>query len=516
MVIIDNSWIIVTSDDNSYNSLKSNLTFIEPTHKRRIKNRVYNIPEKYNILYQIKDNNLYIPVGLLSLLQSSGYFNNSTIVDNRDNNSIICDKDIINKIINNMNSYSNILPGIKLRSEQLITLRKIFHFKRCLCQLVTGSGKTEIMCALIKILQKETDYTPTTLILEPTRKLVSDTISRFTKYSISAIDYSSNRHIENNIVNICHPKSLCNDLERDPNLLSNVDIMIGDECHHLRSNTFRTPTYHMNTYYNIGLSASAINQNSIMSNNIRDYTFDELLVIGATGPLVINIKAKFMLGDKLADPVVLIFNNEANEPIKESEVTNWSVVSSIRLESNKRTELITNISKFFVDNNRKVLILVRTTAHARKILESLYDLGLSQYSRASYGGGYFEKYNGQTYEQDSSDVFENYSNSSYKILIGTQHLIEGVDVPNLDVVILAYAGKSEKVLIQSVGRVLRKTKSGKYGYIIDFNDIQDIILSKHSKIRLDRYKNTIGVPSNHIYTNIDIDDLPNIFNSLEN
>lgn len=515
MVTISNNWISVSSDDPSYNVLLIDLKFIEPSKERRLKGgRVITIPPKTNYVYHIENNTMFIPVGLLDLLDP--YFNNSKIIDKRED-SVYYDKSYTDDIIRNISNYKDILPGITLREEQILSIRKIIYKKRCLAQLVTGSGKTEIMCALTKILYSVENIMPTVLILEPTKKLVSDTIRRFKNYGIMAVDYSENRYILNNCVNICHPKSLCNDINKDSNLLDSVEIMFGDECHHLRSNTFRTPTYNMsNLVYSVGLSASAIDQSHISAKKLQDYSFDELLVIGATGPLVINIKAKSMLGDKLADPILMVFNNKANEYIKQSDIFNWHEVLHKRLESNNRNKLISNISNFFFIKNRKILILVRTKSHARAILQDLHQLGLSEYSRASYGGGYFEKYNGIDYEQDCLDIFENYNKGKYKILIGTQHLIEGVDVPNLDVVVLAYVGKNEKVLVQSIGRVLRKTKTGKYAYIIDFNDYEDIILSNHYRIRLNKYENIIGVPTDHMYIGMEIEDLPSIFSSLEN
>ena len=69
--------------------------------------------------------------------------------------------------------------------------------------------------------------------------------------------------------------------------------------------------------------------------------------------------------------------------------------------------------------------------------------------------------------------------------------------------------------MQGIGRALRKTKSGKYAYLVDFTDHEDVVLSKHSKLRMTRYKELIGVPDNMTFDFVETKDLDRIFSSLE-
>ena len=144
----------------------------------------------------------------------------------------------------------------------------------------------------------------------------------------------------------------------------------------------------------------------------------------------------------------------------------------------------------------------------------MYKFGLGEYTRASFGGGIFEGFNGAEIYNDNGDVFSKFGNGEYTILIGTSHLYEGVDVPNLDVIVLACGGKGERTQVQGIGRALRKTKSGKYAYIVDFTDTEDAILSRHSRMRMNRYVDIIGVPNEHIYKGISVDNLEEIFNMV--
>lgn len=512
-VKIYNSWIVVDKNDPSYLPLSSSLTFVEREHKIRSRGRNITIPPKINYVFTRTEKSIYVPAGLKKLVLP--YITNSEVHDYSNKN-----KYNIDVALSNIDSYIDILDGISLRKEQLIAIRKMIYAQRCIVQMPTGSGKTEVMCAFIKILSdcNNNGVTPTTLVVEPTIRLVNDTIDRFRKYDIPVAKYSDNREILENHVNICHPTSLGNDIEKNNQSLEKIEVVLGDECHHFRSETFRKPVDYMpNLIYSIGVSASAISQDNVNGDKISDFSYDELLTIGATGPLVMNVKPESLINrGALADPVLFILDNPADEHINERDIANWHEVSKKRLESDNRTELVCKAAAFFDSVDRKSLILVRTRRHAQLIMKELDKYNISDRIRASFGGGYFERYNGSDFVQDDNDVLEKYNSGEYTILIGTSHLYEGVDISNLDAMILAIGGKGERLQIQGVGRVLRKNKSGKYAWIIDFNDREDIILSKHSAIRLKRYKDTIGIPDNHIYIDMDIDDLPQIFSELEN
>ena len=91
--------------------------------------------------------------------------------------------------------------------------------------------------------------------------------------------------------------------------------------------------------------------------------------------------------------------------------------------------------------------------------------------------------------KDNKKTIENFNLDGNKILISTSGIIsEGIDIPCLNVLINAGAGKSKIQMIQRVGRVLRLHKNKKNAIIIDFNDICVPFLEKQSKKRIEYYK----------------------------
>ena len=79
-------------------------------------------------------------------------------------------------------------------------------------------------------------------------------------------------------------------------------------------------------------------------------------------------------------------------------------------------------------------------------------------------------------------------NGELRVLIATTIFDEGADISNLNALIIASGGKSFRQVMQRVGRVLRKKKTGEnVASVFDFVDRQDPILYKHSKNRKSIY-----------------------------
>lgn len=75
-----------------------------------------------------------------------------------------------------------------------------------------------------------------------------------------------------------------------------------------------------------------------------------------------------------------------------------------------------------------------------------------------------------------------------RMLTNARCLSEGVDVPSLDAVVFVSPKNSQVDVVQSVGRVMRRSKGKKYGYIIipvvvPENVEGEKVLEKHPTLR---------------------------------
>lgn len=75
-----------------------------------------------------------------------------------------------------------------------------------------------------------------------------------------------------------------------------------------------------------------------------------------------------------------------------------------------------------------------------------------------------------------------------RVLIATQVIDEGLNIPNLSNMVYASAGKSSVELLQRIGRLLRKYPGQKHVYIFDLIDKTSDILYKQALQRLHIYK----------------------------
>jgi len=84
-------------------------------------------------------------------------------------------------------------------------------------------------------------------------------------------------------------------------------------------------------------------------------------------------------------------------------------------------------------------------------------------------------------------VLDALRDGSQKVVIATTLADEGLDIPGLDVLILAGGGKSETRALQRIGRALRKTEEKTGAIVVDFLD-EARFLEDHSQRRLEIYR----------------------------
>ena len=516
-----NNRIVISRDDPAFEPTKDLLTIVEKElvvgkeydanlgrFKTKHKSRNVN---KY--LYDIDSENLYVPYGIYKYVKH--LFKNSNV-----KYAGIKDHQIMHSeaVIDNIEKYRNILPGISLYDNQLEALKNIFRFKRGTIQAGTGFGKTELMCASTQILKEMNDGKyPTILVLEPTVELLKGIEKRFKQYNIPVNNYRETRMIFKGKVNLAHPKSLCNDLEKDKKLLDKVEVQFIDECHHSQSMTFSTPTQYMsNLMYSIGLSATFLSHYHVDGQYIDDFNYEELRRIGACGPVIMKVDGKDLIeNEQLATPKLCILSNLANEDMDETKIDyNWHNVSKIRLQSEARTKLIAEAACVFAKHGYKVIILMNLLDWGRRIMMEMHNLGYGEYVRTCFGGQTYEKINKRTgkLEKEWNSTLTLFDKDKIKCIIGSSSIQEGIDLSKVDVCILAQGGKSDRTTLQSVGRALRKSKTGKFSWIVDIEDIEDEMLHKQFNERLIKYKKVLGLVNNdEVFRNLNPQTLEEIF-----
>lgn len=503
MIVINNSSIKVSPLDKNEGLIR----------------RLFNVRDtrSKDIIKYVK---MYMETDKGELILARGYEPWIRLLDSDfvDHSYSIIDPRAISRV--DYNKISKLSKEVTLRSDQIVALRKMLLVRRGIIQLATGSGKTEIICAFLKALESVLGYYPDTIILEPSKLLVDGTIERLRKYKIPATEYADSRGDISGVM-VTHPLSLSRDIDKNDKLLDNLQVLISDEGHHLQANTWNKITCNApKLEFSICMSALVIDYDKIPRvdnlNDLSNLSVEELLVVGGSGPVLLNLSPQYYIPKGiLSTPYLYRIHNPANEELKNYK--NWAKIRKTCIESDYRTKRVSAVASFLSHVNYKVLILVGTKNHAKNLVELISNIVGEDRVRCSFGGGVYYKYDSKKKSvvkcKPEEEVKSNFEIGKHKILIGTSHIYEGADIPNLDSVILVDVGRSSRKYIQGIGRCLRKTKTGKYAHVIDFTDDRNPILSYHSKLRREMFMGLIG--SNLIYDNISVEEFKSIFSKLE-
>ena len=309
-----------------------------------------------------------------------------------------------------------------------------------------------------------------------------------------------------------------------------ADKILVSNCHHLKCDTWnRLNLLLQNAEISLGFSALCIDSTELMLNNIKDFSYESAKIIGSTGKVLLNMTPSYYIQHNIiATPVVFRIHNYIPVP-NNFDQYDFQKAIKMCIDSISRKMYIAKVAEMFSRHNYKTLILVSERDYGFEIGSQLVGHGVYGFG-ISYGSGEGHTYKfsktrkrkgtlsySVTYNNlDSLEVIRKFNDNEINVLIGTSHIDEGVDIANLDAVIIAGTGKKDRRIIQRVGRSLRKSKTGKYAYVIDFTDDGLALLNKHSMERLNIYKEVIGVATDKIYNNIDFNQVEPIFKSLEN
>lgn len=375
----------------------------------------------------------------------------------------------------------NTLRGIKLHPYQLEAIQKGIEAERGIFEIATGLGKTEIAAGIIKALRLKT------LFMVHTQDLMYQTAKRLSERLGTTIgligdgEYETGPRIVVATVQSLNSRTFEKTkkgryvLHRKTGqvmkqLLNSFSIMFQDETHHSSSMSFyRIGMFMHNAYYRFGLSGTPLRRDSL--SNVK--------VMAVTGPVIYSKFADEGIKEGyLSDIEVRIVDN--TEEVLED---NWRQIYRAGIvRSEQRNTLITEIVDYMYRQRKKIMILVRYIEHG-EILQRM--LANSYHIPAAFLSGRDpawkrEQVKGKFNIQDMKD--------GGFVLIASPIFDEGVDIPEIEVLIHAAGGKSEVKLIQKTGRGLRKKKHGGKLIVYDFNDMNSRFLYDHSEQRIAIYR----------------------------
>ncbi|CAJ31578.1 putative helicase [Betalipothrixvirus pozzuoliense] len=239
-------------------------------------------------------------------------------------------------------------------------------------------------------------------------------------------------------------------------IVNNADLIIVDEAHHTPANSIKALLLDSPGSIRLGLTATPFREDG-----------KDLEINGLLGRISYSINYQELVRNHYLVPLEYIpfipeIPKKLKEKIKrlekEKEKMEFAKYYSLllRLFENSPGTNMQIIQKIKSINAYPALVIVRRISTAKKLSEMLNENGISSDFVTS-----------MTKLEERMRKIENLKNGKIQTLIATSLADEGLDIPNLRLIVLLSQGKSRIKLVQRVGRVMRPAKDKEKGIILD-------------------------------------------------
>jgi len=261
--------------------------------------------------------------------------------------------------------------------------------------------------------------------------------------------------------------------EKLKELISNADLIIIDEAHHTPASMLKSLLLDSPNSIRLGLSATPLREDG-----------RELEILGLLGKISYSIDYTELVKNHYLVPLEYIQYETVPSKVIKEEIQNIDVTKSydafaktysrlLRLFENSPYTNKQIIAKIKEINKYPALVIVRRIAIAKKLSELLNENGIIA-----------DWVSSKTDLNERMEKIENLKNGKIQVLISTSLADEGLDIPNLQLVVLLTQGKSRIKLVQRIGRVMRPSINKQKGYILDITYPHDFFIRQGEK----RYK----------------------------
>jgi len=242
-----------------------------------------------------------------------------------------------------------------------------------------------------------------------------------------------------------------------------ANLFILDECQYAAANTVQ---------FIHRASASAKHRFLFSASPWRD-SGDEILIEAVGGNRIYDLPASKLIEEGyLVRPEIHFLDVPVMRKVGK---TYQEVYSNYIVNNDKRNDLIISSAKKLIDSGKKVLILVVRVGHGNILLKKM---------KGKYRVDFLD---GQNTSKQRLQTIEKMKSGEIDVLIASKIFDQGVDIPQLDALILAGSGKSSGRALQRIGRVIRKNEGKVRAIVVDFYDNAKY-LRDHSEVRKKVYE----------------------------
>lgn len=462
----------VTGDHLELKSLNNVLSFFDEkaTHTKEYKSGVW---DGYRYLYNSEDQNFLVGLWKFAKAKLEEQQIEITIKDDR-----------IFPVINVDKVDPNILGEDKpLFDYQINSCNKMIKAKTGIVQIGTGGGKTNIGCAYLKTLNLKS------LFLVNSRKLLQQTIRRFKEYGLEDVGIIGENEFSPGLHTVGMVQTL-NSRIFDPavrDFLSSVQVLILDECHHASAKTWQKVAMFVDAPIRFGLSGTPFQTRELSS-------YEDYLLMGICGEPCVIIPSKFLvdLGFLSKPTIYMLPVSDQDNSLK--RLSDWQTVERLGIvKSTPRNNLAIKSIELFSKKFLRIVVMVKIIDHGKQLLKDLTDKGFKSCFLCGNDVVY-SCLSGEIVQEvdeivdDESKTIRSFIDKEIDVLIVSTILDEGIDIPEIEALVILSGGKSLKKTVQRLGRILRRKDGNNIVPVVDFIDKHHGFLARHSKFRQNQYE----------------------------
>ncbi len=367
------------------------------------------------------------------------------------------------------------IKGIKFRDDQLKAIDIATTEQRGVIQFATASGKTVIAAGIISCFSDKYK----TVFLSHAKDIINQTYGRFKEYGFNTGIWTGERKegFDRHVLCATYQTFIkyLSTSQSNNTIPYSPDIIIIDECHHVNSTTsqYGKILTLIDVPIRIGLGATLPNSKE-----------GKLSLEGLIGPVIAKLTIQEGIKkDILCLPKITLLPVRNIKRLREFKV--YRKLRDKAIVNNKgRNKTIVRAVRRRIKEGKSCLIIVEEIEHGKNLYkEFIFNIDTPEIVL----GKQVVFLQGKTASETRKLAIDTLSSKDHFALITTNIWNEGIDIPSLDVVILAFGGKANTRTLQAIGRGLRRTKDKKRVEIIDFLDPYRF-LAEHVVARLNIYK----------------------------
>lgn len=379
----------------------------------------------------------------------------------------------------------DLLEGVTLFPFQEAAVAKAIQRRKGIVEVPTGGGKGEIILAILRHLI-DAGEVKRALVVVPAIPLAEELTDRarrrgFADGEVGAV-YSSRRDFHCKVV-VGVINSIAQGVASQKpeiiDLVKKADVVIFDECHHLRANTWiQVAERCESARFVLGFSGSPFHEEDVLENE------GDALIQGLTGGPIVKIPISHLREIGLVAELTALFCQLSGPARMPAYPVNPLKNHMANIANNaERNGKIVSFAERFLDLGFPTLILVKYKAHAL----TLANLLSGRDHMVVFGNGEgFRARNGvlEAVDVDYAAFRRDFEAGTHTLAIATPIFDEGFDLPSVGAVIMGGAGRSRIKVTQRTGRGLRGKKDGPNRvYLVDFQDRAHVFLAAQFKRR---------------------------------